>query len=454
MNRSDAPSKKSVPFGINGPREAILDTTPAGNNQASYDSGFPPITMILKSAGGLPPKGEDFNQILYELALNARWNQAGGGYQFDSTFSTGISGYPIGAVVQNSTGDGTWINTTDGNTNNPEVSTVAPLTGWIPLDSNGFTSKTGLSNANITLTTLEASRERIILSGTLTANINLIVPAWRKKWTVVNNCSGAFSVTIKTTSGTGISIPSGMTAYVQGDGTNIIQDSNLLGISGRLLNIQVFTSSGTYTPTSGTKKIRVRLVGGGGGGGSAAGNTNANWVSLGTGGSAGTYGESTIIDATSITTVSVTVGNGGGGGFAGSAGNAGGSSSFGAYIVAPGGAAGGAGGSNSVTTPVFIADGPPTGNCTGTSVLVNIPGGGYLGQVTSSGTTGQGMKGSAGGSSFIGIGGGASQVNTVARSGSGYGSGGAGGVAAQVVSTNVAPGGSGATGIVIVEEYA
>ncbi|WP_127357866.1 gp53-like domain-containing protein [Enterobacter roggenkampii] len=225
MNRSDAPSKKSVPFGINGPREAILDTTPAGNNQASYDSGFPPITMILKSAGGLPPKGEDFNQILYELALNARWNQAGAGYQFDSTFSTGISGYPIGAIVQNSTGDGTWINTTDGNTNNPEVATATPLTGWLPLDSNGFTTKSGLTNANVTLTTLEASRERIVLSGTLTANINLIVPAWRKKWTVVNNCTGSFSVTIKTTSGTGIVVPQGLATSVLGDGTNIVQDS-------------------------------------------------------------------------------------------------------------------------------------------------------------------------------------------------------------------------------------
>jgi hypothetical protein len=225
MNRSDAPSKKSVPFGINGPREAILDTTPAGNNQASYDSGFPPITMILKSAGGLPPKGEDFNQILYELALNARWNQAGAGYQFDSTFSTGISGYPIGAIVQNSTGDGTWINTTDGNTNNPEVATVTPLTGWIPLDSNGFTTKSGLTNANVTLTTLEASRERIILSGALTANINLIVPAWRKKWTVFNNCTGSFSVTIKTTSGTGIVVPQGLSTSILGDGTNIIQDA-------------------------------------------------------------------------------------------------------------------------------------------------------------------------------------------------------------------------------------
>ncbi|MBC2637161.1 hypothetical protein H7I78_25120, partial [Citrobacter braakii] len=288
MNRSDAPAKKPVPFAVNGPREAILETTPSGDNQASYDAGFPPITMILKSAGGKPPKGEDMNQILYELAQNARWNQAGAGYQFDSAFSTGISGYPIGAILQNSTGDGTWINTLDGNTNNPEVATATPLTGWIPLDSNGVTTKTGLTNANVTLTTLEASRDRIILSGTLTGNINIIFPAWRKKWTVVNNTSGSFNVTVKTTSGTGIPIPSGMTAYVIGDGTNVIQDTNIFGISGRLINIQTFTTSGTYTPTPGTKSILVQVQGGGGAGGSATSGTGTS-ATVGSGGGGGGY---------------------------------------------------------------------------------------------------------------------------------------------------------------------
>ena len=36
--------------------------------------------------------------------------------------------------------------------------------------------------------------------------------------------------------------------------------------SGRLINIRAFTSSGTYVPTPGTKKIRVRIIGGGGAG--------------------------------------------------------------------------------------------------------------------------------------------------------------------------------------------
>jgi hypothetical protein len=77
MNRTDAPKKQPVPFSVNGPREDLLSTTPAGSNQASYDVGFPAITMLLKSAGGLPPKGQDMNQILYELSSIGRWFSAG-----------------------------------------------------------------------------------------------------------------------------------------------------------------------------------------------------------------------------------------------------------------------------------------------------------------------------------------------------------------------------------------
>ncbi|EPK0247844.1 phage tail protein, partial [Serratia marcescens] len=39
--------------------------------------------------------------------------------------------------------------------------------------------------------------------------------------------------------------------------------------TGRLLNVKTFTTSGTYTPTPGTKSIIVEGVGGGGGAGGA-----------------------------------------------------------------------------------------------------------------------------------------------------------------------------------------
>lgn len=129
MNRTDSPAKQPKPFGINGPREPILSTTPAGDNTASYESGFPPITMTLKSAGGLPPKGQDMNQILYELSALARWASAGALNAYDSSFATSIGGYPKGCMLISDDNSKIYFSTIDANTNNPN----SVSTGWLNL---------------------------------------------------------------------------------------------------------------------------------------------------------------------------------------------------------------------------------------------------------------------------------------------------------------------------------
>lgn len=126
MNRSDSPKKQPKPFGVNGQRVAILPTTPAGDNSASYEQGFPPITMIMKSAGGLPPKGQDMNQILYELSALGRWSSTGALNTFDSEFASEISGYPSGAMLISNDGERIFINTTEGNLSDPNSNG----TGW------------------------------------------------------------------------------------------------------------------------------------------------------------------------------------------------------------------------------------------------------------------------------------------------------------------------------------
>lgn len=231
MNLSDAPKKQPVPFGVNGQREELLATTPAGNQQASYDVGFPAITMLLKSAGGLPPKGQDFNQILYELASIARWAGAGGNYQFDSAFSTAVSGYPVGATVLSSDGAGFWLNGTNGNATNPEAADYT-LTGWVPVDHVGITALTGLVSSTVTLSSLQAAKDIITLSGALAANINLILPAWKKKWKIINNCTGAFTVTVKTNTGTGVAVATSTSMDLRGDGTNIVDANSNLALTG------------------------------------------------------------------------------------------------------------------------------------------------------------------------------------------------------------------------------
>ncbi|HFD0466349.1 TPA: hypothetical protein ACF02O_004082 [Yersinia enterocolitica] len=262
MNRTDDPKKQPIPFGVNGPREDIGATTPTGDNSASYNSGFPPITMLLKAAGGLPPKGQDMNQILYELSSLARWTSAGALNVFDSTFNASISGYPKGAVLSNSTFTGCWLNTTDANNVNPE-NTDGTLTGWVPAFAYGTTAVTGLAAASVTLTALQAANGRITLAGVLTENINLILPAWRKEWVVVNNCTGSFTVTCKTLSGTGIAVTAGGTIRIIGDGTNIISNESPLiaGALQKTSNLSDLTNVATALTNLGLGDAAKRSVG-------------------------------------------------------------------------------------------------------------------------------------------------------------------------------------------------
>ena len=87
--------------------------------------------------------------------------------------------------------------------------------------TNGIAAIT-MTNANVTLTPAQYGKPFIVLSGVLTANLNLIFPNLAGSWTVVNNCTGAFTVTAKTAAGTGVLIPSlGQKHIIYGDGTNI-----------------------------------------------------------------------------------------------------------------------------------------------------------------------------------------------------------------------------------------
>lgn len=228
--------------------------------------------------------------------------------------------------------------------------------------------------------------------------------------------------------------------------------------TGRLLNVRTFTASGTYRPTTGTKKIRVRIVGGGGAGGGAAASTSSGTLAAGHGGSAGTYGETGLIDASSLSSVAVTVGSAGTSS-AGGNGTSGGASSFGTFISAPGGTGGNYGASGTATFSL-VPDLAQTADCSGSSVLLNVPGEGGWGQMsfatgTAGGTTTtSSAKGGRGGNSVLGGGGYALTNNSVPGSGTGYGAGGAGAVTTYINGTSAVAGGAGSSGIVIIEEYA
>ena len=205
------------------------------------------------------------------------------------------------------------------------------------------------------------------------------------------------------------------------------------GYVGRWVNTRVFTSSGTYTPTPGTKRIRVTITGGGGGGGGCQA-ISSKETFFGAGGGAG----GTVITTLILTQNSypVTIGAGGAGGVSATNGTRGGNSVF-ASLIAPGGAGGGKVG---VTNTNGGNGGvPSTGD-------IRITGGdGGDGQSGNISVSGEGGTSYWGGGGRAGAGGGVS--------GKAYGSGGGGAYDAGYSGTSMT-GGKGADGICIIEEFA
>jgi hypothetical protein len=218
-------------------------------------------------------------------------------------------------------------------------------------------------------------------------------------------------------------------------------------------NMQVITTTGTYTPSAGTKSILVRMVGGGGGGGGVAGTNHvANDDALAAGGGgAGGYCEYFISSVAA--SYPVTVGAAGAGAAPGNnAGGSGGSSIFNG--VTAGGGSGGSG-SGALTGPFFNA-----GGAGGTAVggTANIPGNSGANGVILVNSAFSATIPGAGGSTPLGSGGIAPNVInnvTAGLSGTGYGSGGSGADSNwQSAGDNGAgSGGSGAPGVIIIYEY-
>lgn len=70
-------------FANNGAKATIPNTTTTAG-VASLSQGFPTETSMPLAQGGVPPRREDFNGILYTLSSYAMFQQAGGKFTYDA----------------------------------------------------------------------------------------------------------------------------------------------------------------------------------------------------------------------------------------------------------------------------------------------------------------------------------------------------------------------------------
>jgi len=110
----------------------------------------------------------------------------------------------------------------------------------------GVLSKS-FTGSDVTLTAAENRNAIVVCSGTLTTNVNLIVKTQAKRFWVRNATSAAYTLTVKTQSGTGIAITQGYWAHVYCDGTNVVlisttdlDDDSV--VTAKILNANVTTA--------------------------------------------------------------------------------------------------------------------------------------------------------------------------------------------------------------------
>jgi hypothetical protein len=143
---------------------------------------------------------------------------------------------------------GTWKNwtPTEGTrvwVNDEDVRLVYNSSAWVLDTKLPMLTKSVAGASNVTLTEAESRYPAIDCTGAITANIALIVTTTPKLLIVKNSTTGAFTLTVKTSAGTGIVVPQGGRYLVYCDGTNVV----MADASNANTKVVAASASGTLT---------------------------------------------------------------------------------------------------------------------------------------------------------------------------------------------------------------
>lgn len=143
---------------------------------------------------------------------------------------------------------GTWGTTTNTNLGTAlEEAITGRATATFPTDAN-YTLPYLDSNSSQVFRNLVLN---VTSSGNLGATRDLIIPAIEKQYIVENNTSGGQSIRIKTSAGTGVTIPNGKIANVYCNGTDTRFANDFVGITGGTISGVTLSLSSALPVTQG-----------------------------------------------------------------------------------------------------------------------------------------------------------------------------------------------------------
>ena len=186
-----------------------------------------------RSLGNPPstPGGEWYNSVQEELARAIE----GAGIALDAdkynqlleaiksiAWGAGKTSAPWAPLASPALTDTPTTPTAADGTNTAQIASTA----FVQSAVGGYLSKSVTGGA-VTLSDLEASNPVIGFSGTLTSNLVVVVPTTVKRlWAIYNATSGAFTFTVKTATGSGVTVAQGKRNLVYTDGTNVYDGFN------------------------------------------------------------------------------------------------------------------------------------------------------------------------------------------------------------------------------------
>lgn len=235
------PIYNGVPFGQSGLTNTIPTTT-ATFGKASFTAGFPNETMLDPTSGGIAPDGKDINGVLNYLDQHTVWQTAGGQYYFNSTLASAVGGYAVGAIVMADNNSQTYINTTSGNTTNPNIGGA----GW-----NVFMDATLRSNLASTTGSTLITHQYSLTGATpypLSIFMNGFVTPLGFMSTAMQNDVLSGALTMDHTAAVQLAINSG-------------RNVDLLGLSYKVNNLTQSTNGQSIVSSQGIAKLTKRANG-------------------------------------------------------------------------------------------------------------------------------------------------------------------------------------------------
>jgi hypothetical protein len=216
-------------------------TTSTANAGALAGYGLKAITTTLNQAISILAINSNYTTGISDRAHMINWSGSTGTISLTSAITLGSDWF---VYIRNSGSSAITIDpystqTIDGAstlTLNPGESAMVITDG-----SNFFTVGLGKSaiftfdytsinvagTGNYTLSGFELNRISYNLTGALTGNRNIIVPTTVQQYWITNSTTGAYTLTVKTSAGTGIVVPQGGASILYCDGTNVVQAQTL-----------------------------------------------------------------------------------------------------------------------------------------------------------------------------------------------------------------------------------